>query len=163
VENVGDSALNRLGELLLDLLRNDGCVTTVLGVSLVGGLVVGVGASGVDLRIELASILEWRVSKTYALGEVLLKTLGCDLLDALGDSRLAAGVGLALTVFVGGRHSDGRLFEDRCLLDEARRDGAEFEWEGHVEGICMILLLSWRHSVYVVVLIKWRPGWRPGR
>jgi hypothetical protein len=58
VENVGDSALNRLGELLLDLLRNDGCVTTVLGVSLVGGLVVGVGASGVDLRIELASILE---------------------------------------------------------------------------------------------------------
>jgi hypothetical protein len=42
VENVGNSALNGLRELLLDLLGNDRGVTTVLGVSLVGGLVVGV-------------------------------------------------------------------------------------------------------------------------
>ena len=50
VKSVGDSTLDRLRKLLLDLLGNDRGVTTVLGVGLVGRLVVGVGASGVDLR-----------------------------------------------------------------------------------------------------------------
>jgi hypothetical protein len=70
-------------------------------------------------------------SRVNALREVLLKTLGCDLLDALGDCGLASGVGLALTVLVAGRHSDGSLLEDGCLLDERAGDAAEFESEGH--------------------------------
>jgi hypothetical protein len=70
-------------------------------------------------------------SRVNALREVLLKTLGCDLLDALGNCGLASGVGLALTVLVAGRHSDGSLLEDGCLLDERAGDAAEFESEGH--------------------------------
>jgi hypothetical protein len=47
VESVGNSALDGLRELLLDLLGNDRGVATVLGVGLVCGLVVGVGAGAV--------------------------------------------------------------------------------------------------------------------
>jgi hypothetical protein len=47
VENVGNSALDGFRELLLDLLGNDRGVATVLGVGLVCGLVVGVGAGPV--------------------------------------------------------------------------------------------------------------------
>lgn len=49
VENIGHSALNRLGELLLNLLRDDGIVATIKSVCLVGALVVGVGAGRMDL------------------------------------------------------------------------------------------------------------------
>jgi hypothetical protein len=66
------------------------------------------------------------------LGERVFETLRSDLLDAFRNSGLASGVGLALAVLVGGRHSDGSLFKDGCLLDERAGDAAEFESEGHV-------------------------------
>ena len=53
VDSVGHSALDRLGENLLDLLRHNGGVTTVLVVCLRGRL-VSLTASGVNLATLLA-------------------------------------------------------------------------------------------------------------
>lgn len=50
---VGKSALNRLGNDLLDLLGNNGVLAVILGVGLGGGL-VGLAAGGVDLKKLLA-------------------------------------------------------------------------------------------------------------
>ena len=52
VDRVGNSALDGLRKDLLDLLGDDGRITTVLGVCLGGGL-VGLTASGVNLTTLL--------------------------------------------------------------------------------------------------------------
>lgn len=83
------------------------------------GLAVWVAAGGVNLRWHVRVRFNNHIDvKTYALGEGLLKALGGSLLDLAGDSALSGGVGSALAVLVGGRHSDGSLFEDGYLSDQ---------------------------------------------
>lgn len=106
VDSVGDSALNGLREDLLDLLGHDGGVTTILSVCL-GGALVSLALSGVYLGMIVSQAPVWTLINTYGVGKSLLETRGCGLLDLAGDSRVTGGVRLALSVLVGGRHSDG--------------------------------------------------------
>lgn len=101
MNGVGEGLLDRLRNDFLDLLGDDGVFAVVEGVRLACGLAVWVAAGGMD-----------------ALGEGLLKALGGSLLDLAGDSALSGSVGSALAVLVGGRHSDGSLFEDGYLSDQ---------------------------------------------
>jgi hypothetical protein len=100
VNRVRQRPLDRLGNNLLNLLGNDGSVTTVLGVGLAGAL-VGLATGGVDLSCyQCLSIFSYGRGITYAVGKSLLKTAGGGLLDLAGDGRVALCVGLALAVLV---------------------------------------------------------------
>jgi hypothetical protein len=91
VENIGDCALYRLRKLLLDLLGNNRCVAAVLGVGLVCRLVIGVGACGVDLQSELASIHILKSIKLTPSGRFSSRPLGATFwtLSGTADSPVA--------------------------------------------------------------------------
>ena len=59
VDRVGNRTLDGLRKDLLDLLGNDGGITTVLGVCL-GGRLVGLAAGRVDLALVLVFLLTVR-------------------------------------------------------------------------------------------------------
>lgn len=78
------------------------------------------------------------MSRTYRVGESLLKTRWCLLLDLSGDCGVTGGVGLALSVLVGGRHSDG-VADDRCCSNNGSCESAELEYcRRHDEWIGLI-------------------------
>jgi hypothetical protein len=87
---------------------------------------------------------------SYLIWQRLLETLGRGVLDALGDSRLALGVGLSLAVLVGG-HSGG-LGDEACLLEDGACDSAEFESKWHDEEFrwwydCEVIYVFWADGV----------------
>lgn len=63
---------------------------------------------------------------TYRVGKSLLETGWSLLLDLVGNSRVARGVGLALSIRVGGRHSEV-VAENWCCADDRSCGIAELE------------------------------------
>ena len=134
VDRVGDSALDRLRKNLLNLLGDNGGIAAILGVCL-GGRLVGLAAGGVDLEMHVSHIVVPKLNKrAYLIGKSLLEAGGCGLLDLSGDGRLAGCVGLALSVLVGGRHSDA-VAEDWCCSEACSCEGAELECCRHDDGL----------------------------
>lgn len=112
VDDVGDGTLHTLGELLLDLLRNNRILSVVQSMRLVGRLARLIAGwvdlfSGTRMLAACLGRADWVIShyKTNRVGKSLLESLRSLLLDLVGDSRVGLPAGGVGTIHAGS--SDG--------------------------------------------------------
>lgn len=89
MDGVGNSSLDRLRKLLLNLLGNDGSLAVVLSVGLVGAL-AGPAAGRVNLGLSI-SLQSWLLIRlrSYGVGKALLNVLRDSLLGLLRNGGVA--------------------------------------------------------------------------